>query len=167
MKTSKYPRPEKEPTVIEWAQAAAYLDSEGCITICRSKNTGSKRSQIYHAFLICISNTDMRLIDWLVKTFGGWVCDDRSRAIRLKKRVCYQWRVTRRDSRWFLEGIKPHLIMKTDQADLGLSYLNLLRPQGGSKQRLTNEDVQAREDIKTKLSLIKKQNQPLDYEQIA
>jgi hypothetical protein len=124
----------QEPTVAQWAYAAALMDGEGSFSI--THGTGkSKAGKPYSLFdsKVMISNTSLQMLDWLVEVFGGYY-HPAVKAISKKARengqksikVCYRWLAnTYALQTWFVEGILPYLVVKKEQAKVTLDFLSL------------------------------------------
>ena len=64
-----------EPTEMDYARLAAYIDGEGCITICVAHGNSHGRPWPNESLYLNVSvhNTDPRLIDWCAERWGGRV----------------------------------------------------------------------------------------------
>ena len=60
-----------EPTEMDYARLAAYIDGEGCISTGASRAKNWKRESVY--VNLSVHNTDCRLIDWCAERWGGRV----------------------------------------------------------------------------------------------
>lgn len=110
---------------IDWARLAAFLDGEGSIMISiqrRSKRWKPSR-QPAMSLRIHVYNTDIRLINWLVETFGGQF-EVNSNSTHVKRPV-YKWRCLGKDRRFILEGCMPYFILKKQQAEIGLAFMDV------------------------------------------
>jgi hypothetical protein len=112
----------KEHTV--WPYLAGIIDGEGTISINRQNarhDSGIPSTRLD----ITIVNTDERLMVWLIKNVGGRYYM-RKRQDSPKHKFSYAWRLTgRANKERLLLGVLPYLIMKADQAKLGLEFLRL------------------------------------------
>jgi len=110
-------------SVVDWARLAAFLDGEGSISIVyavhKTPRLASKRTQ-YEYVRLTIANTDPRLIDWLVATFGGIV---RSRVYKRndKWKPAFWWTSSCQRAAEILRGCLPYFILKRDRAELALA----------------------------------------------
>lgn len=119
-------RPEQEPTQIDWARMAAYIDGEGCIAIKLHRSKSYKRVGLY--LQLTITNTDFRLAEGTKASFGGCV-----HFIGRKKdqwSPCAKWDVASAHARWILEGCLPYFIIKREQADIALAFSRTLGRRG-------------------------------------
>ena len=109
-----------QPSDIDLARLAAFIDGEGCISIPKIKAQRAKRP--VHTLLISITNTDTRLMRWLEETFGGYVENHHNESPQHPKwRSSYVWRITSGKAGALLEKCLPYFVMKRDQAELGIA----------------------------------------------
>jgi hypothetical protein len=140
-------RPDREPTDIEWAQLAAYIDGEGCILIDRRPNKKHPEWAPNYLVSVIVSNSDPRLIVWSKQTFGGFITNQKDPRIRkTSKRVLYGWRTSTRDSRWVLEHCLPYLIIKREQAEIALAMFDTFADKKYSRWNPMPDEVRARRD---------------------
>jgi hypothetical protein len=94
---------------------AAYIDSEGCISILSAKGKAN------FSLMLTISNCDVRLIEWCKNTFGvGTVCMVIRRSD--KHRQCYNWRASANQAEEILKFCYPYFTIKKEQADIVFSF---------------------------------------------
>ncbi len=122
---------------MKWSYLAGIIDGEGTIAI-NTHNNPTKdypdRVQTY-ALEICVVNTDERLMKWLVRNFGGQYYG-RERKDKVNHRYSYAWRVTGHANRKrTLLALLPYLVMKREQAILGLKYLELHYSHSNDERR--------------------------------
>ena len=119
-----------------WVYVAAMIDAEGCISIGSSKHI-TKAGTLYQAysFRIQIANTSKKLMDWIVQNFGG-VVYTKKQCLNPKKPV-FQWftkgGIAAQER--FLLGILPYLIIKREQALVGLEFIRSQREQNPEKRK--------------------------------
>lgn len=122
---------------VKWSYLAGIIDGEGTIAINTHNNPTKEfpnRVQTY-ALEICIVNTDERLMKWLIQHFGGQYYG-RERADKVNHRRAYAWRVTGHANRKrTLLALLPYLVMKREQAILGLKYLDLHYSHSNDERR--------------------------------
>jgi hypothetical protein len=107
---------------VDWAYLAGIIDGEGTITIVKTKQYRTGRALRYKLLLL-VTNTDWGLIEFLTQRFAGAYVDSVNRAENRK--VCYTWRVTKRDTvKWLLKGCLPYLRIKQRQAILLLNWID-------------------------------------------
>jgi|SRR5882762_796459 len=104
--------------------AAGIIDGEGSIVLNRGQRIAPKTGTKYYQYVYRVSvvNTDIRLIEWLHKTFGGSLLPLKKTGKRHKK--TYLWHITKTQTIVeFLNIVAPFLKMKQEQAHLMLEYL--------------------------------------------
>jgi hypothetical protein len=103
-----------------WPYLAGIFDGEGTVYIGSSKN---KNGTVILNLQTKISNTDLRLMQWMVSHFGGhYSVHDRSEN-NPKHKVQYAWYPTGKSNRTkFFEGILPYLVIKKEQVLVGLEF---------------------------------------------
>jgi len=97
---------------------ASVIDAEGSVSIYHA----SQPSKNYYAYLLglMIANTDTRLIDWLVTNYGGWT---RWRRYKSKEwKDIKVWNIGGEKTYQLLKQVRPFLIVKQKQADLGMEF---------------------------------------------
>ena len=104
----------------ELAYFAGIIDGEGCICLRTSK---SARKHIF-ATMIQISNTDLRLLQWVQRRFGGMIHPHARH--RGNRKPSFQWAALSDDIASILEAILPYMIVKREQAELMLAYRKTL-----------------------------------------
>ena len=112
---------------IDIARLAAYIDGEGTIYINRQgKMCGGMKSPRYFLSLI-ISNTDPRLMSWLKQTFDGSVYGVNFKCVtsHLGKKKILRWQVNERIAYHVLKACLPFMIMKKQQAEVGIAFMGL------------------------------------------
>ena len=104
------------------------IDGEGSIII--EKQAIRRRERVHNYRLrVEVSGTDKRLMDWLEENFGGKAYMYEAKGNR---RRSYSWRNRANDAYKLLKIVKPYLVFKTEQADLGIEFYekNKNRVQG-------------------------------------
>jgi hypothetical protein len=112
------------------AYAGAVLDCEGHVTGWLYQHP--KGRQPYAQVRIGVTNTDQRLLNWLITLFGGKVYKKVKGP--LSKKDCYEWRPA--DTLWFLKLVMPFMIVKQRQARLVIAFLSLPRVAVAKKRRI-------------------------------
>lgn len=140
-------------TVADWARLAAFIDGEGCVTIGRQGKVGVNGRS--YALTIRIGNTDPRLMVWL-KRFGVGSFHDWEVA---GQRHFYAWYVSARQAADVLVGCLPYLVIKRDQAELGIAFQATKQWRGG--KGVPEETRQSWREMSQQLSVLK-QPQPVE-----
>lgn len=111
------------PKDVDWARLAAYIDGEGTIGI----NRGRKRlGGFCYDPTLTVANSDMRLISWLVDTFGGKPYPFAKQ--KHSRRQLWVWRPATLDTHWVVEQCLPYFIAKRDQAEILIAFEKVRRP---------------------------------------
>lgn len=106
----------------DWARLAAFIDGEGHIAIqCNTRKNG----RTYHYIRVIVSNTDPRLMSWLLNTFGGGLMTEKKRQVKL--RTCYKWSVSCQHAENILLGCFEYFITKRQQAEIALAFQGTIR----------------------------------------
>jgi hypothetical protein len=106
----------------KWPYLAGIIDGEGTISISRNGSTANYPKVVLD---ITIVNTDERLMKWLITYFGGRYYM-RNRQDSPKHKFSFFWRLTgKANKEKILLGILPYLVLKREQALLGLECLRL------------------------------------------
>lgn len=113
------------PSPVDWARLAAYVDGEGSINLTpRATDTGNSLTLCGR---VVVTNTDMRLPLWCHKTFGmninGKEHYPGKRAGReINWKSCYYAVANGFRAAWILRNCLPWFLMKADQAQLVVEH---------------------------------------------
>jgi hypothetical protein len=99
-------------TKTQLAYLAGIIDGEGCFTIEINPPTSYRKGTLYTCRLT-ITNTDERLLKWLVDHVGGTIHVRKS--IKGRKQ-CFSWRVYASVIDEIVPKVLPYLICKKDEA---------------------------------------------------
>ncbi len=109
-----------------WPYMAGIMDSEGSISL-----SISRKSSGYEGFnlMLQVTNTNRRLIDWVVSNFGGrFVVETKTNSFANFGSKIFRWVMYGSENQEaFLLGIIPYLVIKKQQALLSLDFLRLGR----------------------------------------
>lgn len=138
------------------AYLAAMLDGEGYFCISRTMIYDRNKNP-YPAFdlQIGIANTSTKLMKWLVSNFGQSYRPLSHRTNTFAKKVCYQWRMERRENQELLIlAVLPYLVIKKDQAKTALRYIRLPRvaPEARMKLHLLMKSLNKPASVTTNMS---------------
>lgn len=115
----------RPPSVVDWAQLAAFIDGEGHIGI-----SYNKRKDHYY-LRIRIANTNPVLMLWLVQRFGG------SFGLQLdrnpKAKPCYAWVAGSAKIGELLHGCLIYFVLKRELAELALEFQATKRRHSGKR----------------------------------
>ena len=152
-RTPKHPRTDLSLVPqLEWIRLAAFIDGEGSISIGYSvhkdpKFEGSREK--YEYVRLDIANTDPRLMEWLVRVFGGSVRGAGHKRKSPAWKPAFWWTVSCTRATDILRGCLPYFIMKRDRAELAIALQATMTRSG---RRGTPDHVIAeRTEIKTTL----------------
>jgi hypothetical protein len=111
-----------------WSYLAGLIDGEGHITISKGYRSKTNGKTHYWNYLlqIGIDNTNVKLMKWLLQYFGGvYYGRDRSEGGQRWKSA-YEWRPKgMANKKLLLLGVLPYLVLKSEQAKIALSYLEI------------------------------------------
>lgn len=112
----------------KWAYLAGIFDGEGSVSISRTRlQTPTGKTYWGYDCKVLISNTDPRLMKWLVSNFGGSFRpgNQKNNAVRATK-PCFRWAMESYPKQEkFLLAIIPYLIIKKEQALLALQFTRM------------------------------------------
>lgn len=106
------------------AYFAGYVDGDGHITGCNTKQAGPRLD-------VGVTSADLRIMPVLRKNFGGSFHDANARAREESwaKRTIYKWSIVAREAEQFLRLVLPYLRLKQQQAELFLEMQALKSPK--------------------------------------
>lgn len=116
------------------AYFAGLFDGEGCVRI----NRRQRGKYIEHIQFYTLSQKDGRIIDWIVRNYGGFVHYGKSSEYR---KPVFTWIVTNKKGREIMKRILPFLIYKKDQVEKTLQFNSLTnRKKGVNQSEMENRD---------------------------
>lgn len=134
---------------VDLARMAAFVDGEGCIGISGKSMT----------VRLAVTNTDFRLMTWILERFGGTVytMSDRHRVEKGNK-VCYRWQISSMAAAEVIAIIRPYLIMKYDRADVAIEFQAFATASRGGQKPSALRDIrnQAKLDLKQEMHRLNK-----------
>jgi hypothetical protein len=104
---------------IDWARLAVLIDGEGTIGLNRCARKDSKSGYSIRAVLE-VTNTDPRMMKWLIDTFGGRVTCKHGG--RLRNFICFRWQVSHTNAYAALKRCLPYFLIKGDQAETLIAF---------------------------------------------
>lgn len=108
---------------IDWCRLATYIDAEGSIVIERAEPQKKfRQSSPVYALRVSISNTSIRIIDYLTRTFISGVYDCGMEHNLLGTKQGMQWVVQSDRACAILQRCIPYLIEKREQAENALAF---------------------------------------------
>lgn len=103
----------------------------------------------YHSLAVTLTSTDRAIIEWLQEHFGG-TCNPNGRTHENQKiKSAWKWQLLSRHAEMFLRAVRPYLLIKAPQADVGLA----LRATAGRGRAtpVTAELITYRESLKQEM----------------
>lgn len=141
-----------QPSELDWARLAAYIDGEGCISIGIARSPKWKRR---HLFLrLSVHNTDPRLISWCRDTFEGKIYCTKHRNPNWS--TAWSWIISCRKVEEILKGCLPFFIIKREQAETALAFQSITSRKWGVRGA-TQEVIEQQWAYKDALSTMKGQ----------
>lgn len=113
---------------VDLAYIAAFLDTDGCITVSYGRET--KSGYRIPVPMIAFYNRDLKTLEWIQSIFGGKIYD-KPRATK-EHNIARQLFLRNQFSEIFdcIKLIRPFLRIKKDQADCLVAYLESRRNRG-------------------------------------
>ena len=140
-----------EPTEIDYARLAAYIDGEGSLGIQRNKKSWFAQ--------VTIVNTDPRIIVWMYQTFGGFIGKRHWNNSRNPKwRSTLTWYLTCEKLHNVLLRCRPYLLSKGEQADIVFAFRATVKRVGVKGH--SREVVDSRNEMMGKLKLLRHREYP-------
>jgi len=111
---------------VKWSYLAGIVDGEGSVNLSAYvRNEGRDKGRMRYSFNLCVVNTDLKLMRWLISTFGG-VYYTKGNGGNEKWKISYLWRPKgRRNIERVLLGILPYQVIKQEQSLLALEWIRL------------------------------------------
>ena len=104
------------------AYLAGVIDSDGYIGITKGKPYAGNTKNPQYSLTVNVTNTSVKIMDWLVENFGGKVYT-RNTPKDKNWKPCYNWVVQFQNARKILELVESDLVIKREQALLGIELM--------------------------------------------
>lgn len=101
------------------AYTAGFLDGEGCIFISHYPHYAASCNN--YSMSVSISNTNLDVLLWMQKNYGGCVCEKKAKAYENKKRL-WEWSIRSQMAEDFLRLLRPYLKVKEEHAVVALQF---------------------------------------------
>ena len=132
-------------SAVELAYLAGLVDSDGWIGANRAAPRGPKSGvSLQYTGIINVTNTDIKMMDWIVERFGGKVYTRKNHGKNW--RDTYDWRLQSQKAADCCRLIRDYLVIKQHKADLLIEFVENRPPHNGRK-RLPEGEMQRRHDI--------------------
>jgi len=139
---------------IDWARLAAFIDGEGTILINRAKPTGRMRSPA-HTLHVNIGNSSPVLIQWLFSSFGGSVHARKEKPdVAYHRMPFWNWCLREAQAEAVLRRCLPYLMIKLEQAKIGLAFRDLKNLGTRKFTRVDAEQLRQRDEMYNKIHLL-------------
>lgn len=99
------------------AYLAGFIDGEGNIAVSRHKTKGVLNDYTNYILKLSICNTDLRVINWVIKKFGGTLQKDNPRSPTISKKILFRIWWQNEDARETLIKVSKYLVIKKDRAN--------------------------------------------------
>jgi len=141
----------KQNKSIQLAYLAGVIDSDGCISINKSKNR-------YH-LQILVNSPDGRILDWCYGVFGGNRYFIKSSEYQENRMDVWRWEITCGKAAELCKKLIPFLRYKKQQAEVGYRFNCLIKRQNKNLpyrwERLTEKELEQREELYLELRKLK------------
>lgn len=128
---------------------AGIIDADGCISIGKMKGRYNKTQRIAnprYVLTVTVTNTCEKLMNWLAENFGGRIKPRKQ--VSPKHKITWNWVLDHGKALYTLRMIKPYLIVKKDQAKVGIDLIdNWVNAPGGRGSQTPDYEVQRRESL--------------------
>ena len=122
---------------------AGVIDSDGCIAISKYYDSDKPNRSPRYIVDLCVVNTSLRLMKWLVENFGGFYTE-RKRVSDKHKRT-YSCKYTNSKAVYLLTLIEPYLVEKWDRAKNAIDFYGDGNFKRNGNNRLSEEELARRE----------------------
>jgi hypothetical protein len=136
------------------AYFAGLIDGEGSIFICKAILDSGMPS---HNLEVTITNTNRKIIDWLLDNLGGTERNSGKRGTADKSQ--WAWVVRHHKARPYLEAMLPYLVAKRDQAIIALEFLDA-KVQRINGTPIKDSDILLFEEFKYRISSLNSRYKP-------
>lgn len=144
------------PQPTDWARLAAFLDGEGYLgLICKNQlsQKGDRRVRIKVAE-VRIINTNILLMEWLQRTFGGKVRLKSLRKDMGHRRPCHDWVASYPDIDNILRSCMPYFVIKREQAEIILALRALVQRKAWKGARVSEEEHAVRQKMADRIKAL-------------
>jgi len=134
------------------AYMAGLVDGEGCIHI-NHTNIGSKKSTLNYCLRITVGNTDIKMLKFCKKKFGGNL---HKRSPRKNPNITgrlpsYKWYLCGKNAGKLVELIFPYLITKKEKAKIALEFMKTFEENRVGKGKIDPIILKKRKKLKRQI----------------
>ena len=123
---------------------AGIIDGEGCIAITKVKPYGLHKTPRYY-FKLTIEMQDKKVIDYLAKHFERNIMEHKPYGNRKRPSYRIDWQADKAST--ILKKVRPYLIGKRNQADVGIEFQKHIACKNRSGVILSNEEIAIRDNF--------------------
>jgi hypothetical protein len=139
---------------IDWCRLATYIDAEGSIVIERSEpQKRFRQSSPVYGLRVSVSNTGIRIIDYLIRVFGSGAHNCDMKHNPLGKKQGMQWVVQADRAAIILRRCMPYLIEKREQAENALAFQRI-KQMGTRGKKVSAFQLQLRDRCYRKIKVL-------------
>lgn len=135
---------------IKCAYLAGFFEGEGCFNI-RINHPKKKPEASHYMCRICITNTNLELIQWIMENFGG---NYHKRTRNPNCKDVYHWSISGPPMVNLLHAIYPYLRGKRPHADVMLRFRSTFDKNRTSRMEIPEEIKKIRSECIQKLHLL-------------
>jgi hypothetical protein len=139
---------------VDFIRLAAYIDGEGSIAISNDAIRSPRAKSTSNNLNLIISNTNVAFMNWLKETFAGSVYFVKyEKCKHLGKKQTMRWQVNDRKAEAILKHCEPYMLIKREQARIGIAFMSLKRKKGSDAGRivLSEQELQERSFMRSEI----------------
>jgi len=131
---------------------AGFFDGEGMVRINKTKI----KDTAYYSLQCVVVNTNITPLLSIQAKYGGTIAGRKK--YKDNWNIAYRWRVTSKDAERFLKSIYPHLIIKKEQAQIGIDFQKHMSQKryGNRFSKTPNSIFELRESFFERITVAKK-----------
>lgn len=127
------------------AYLAGIIDSDGCIGMFKSRAGIQRIKNPRYVLTVTVVNTSQELMNWLVEKIGGtYTARKRSKK---EHKLTFSWRYDNAKAALLLKDIRPYLIVKRQQADVGIELIDNWKTNHGRGATTSTEEIGRRDAL--------------------
>jgi hypothetical protein len=138
--------------------AAGLIDADGSIVISRTKPKRYWRNggvSVWYRLHVQVSNTHLPVLEMLVEEYGGSISHKpMTEGSFFTRREHYNWSVSSNKAFECLKRIQPHLVIKKEQAELGMEFWEQ-RTDNSGRRPVPSKELALREGFYQAMKTLK------------